>query len=154
MAKWITDRTASDVERVNVIAEKAKAGTWTEAEQAEWAAGMKGALSYQDYNRIESGIAEIANAVGASVSTKTNWDKNGYLTTTDAARWISNIKSIRVKCSGLASTPSSPSSFTKLYFPVLNEIEKILLDVENLANDHMTYCSEPICGGEPYYGIC
>lgn len=142
------------MERVNTIAAKAKAGTWTEAEQAEWAAGMKGALSYQDYNRIESGISEIASVVGASVSVKTSWDKNGYLTTTDAARWISNIKSIRAKCSGLASTPSSPSSFAKLYFPIVNEIEKILLDVETLANDHVTYCSEPICGGEPYYGIC
>lgn len=153
MATWITDRTATDVERVNTLATKAKAGTWTEAEQKEWAAGMKGALSYQDYNRIESGISEIAAIVNAKVSVKTNWDENGYLTTADATRWISNINAVREKCSGYGSTPSSPSAL-KLYFLALNEIEKILQDIENLANDHLIYCSEPICGGEPYYGIC
>lgn len=154
MAKWITDRTAADVERVNTLAEKAKTNTWTPAEQAEWAAGMKGALSYQDYNRIESGIKEIATIVGASVSVKTNWTVNGYITTTDAARWISNVKAIRAKCSGVSTTPNSPNEFKNLYFTTLNEIEKILFDIETLANDHMIYCSEPICGGEPYYGIC
>lgn len=45
MTRWITDRTDDDVAQVKALALKAKAGTWTEKEQAEWAAGMKGALS-------------------------------------------------------------------------------------------------------------
>ena len=68
MAIWITDRTQSDVDRVNELHNKANVGTWTEEEQAEWAAGMKGALSYTDYNRIESGVSELAATLGASVS--------------------------------------------------------------------------------------
>lgn len=154
MANWITDRTSADVERAKTITQKAKSGTWTEAEQSEWYAGMKGALSYLDYNRIEGGVEEVADFVGASVSVKTNWGQDGYLTTTDAERWISNVKEIRKKCSGYSSTPSSAESFKTLYFSDMNEFERILSDIESLANDHLIYCSEPICGGEPYYGIC
>lgn len=154
MANWITDRTSADVERVKTLTQKAKNGTWTDSEQEEWYAGMKGALSYLDYNRIESGIKEVAELTGATVSVKTNWGKEGYLTATDANRWIANVNAIREKCSGYSTTPSAPESFKTLYFASMNDFEKILSDVESLASDYLIYCAEPICGGEPYYGIC
>lgn len=150
MATWITDRTQADVDRVNELHDKANLGTWTEAEQAEWAAGMKGALSYTDYNRIESGIKELASFLGASVSVKTDWTVSGYLTSSDASRWLSNIASIRAKCSG-PGTEKTPSSMDKLSFKTMNAIEQVLVDVEKMANDHLLYCYEPICGGEFYY---
>ena len=37
MTWWITDRTDDDVVQVKALTSKAKAGTWTEEEQAEWA---------------------------------------------------------------------------------------------------------------------
>lgn len=70
MATWITDRTQADIDRVKEIAVKARTGIWTEEEQQEWAAGMKGALSYTDYNRIENGIKELAEIVGADYSAR------------------------------------------------------------------------------------
>lgn len=70
MATWITDRTQADIDRVKEIAVKGRTGTWTEEEQQEWAAGMKGALSYTDYNRIENGIKELAEIVGADYSAR------------------------------------------------------------------------------------
>lgn len=70
MATWITDRTQADVDRVKELTAKARSGTWTEEEQQEWAAGMKGALSYTDYNRIENGIKELAEIVGAPYSAR------------------------------------------------------------------------------------
>ena len=154
MTRWITDRTNDDVAQVKALALKAKAGTWTEKEQAEWAAGMKGALSYMDYNRIESGIQEIASILNASVSVKTDWDVNGYLTVSDASRWLSNIKSIRSLCSGKNDTPESPASRNYLHYTIINQVEEILLDIETIANNHLIYCSEPVCGGEPYYALC
>lgn len=154
MSQWITDRTYADVVRVQKISEKAKTNTWTEEEQAEWAAGMKGALSYMDYNRIESGIQEIAAVLNASVSVKTNWDVNGYLTTADASRWLSNIKAIRSLCSGKNDTPEIPASLNYLHYTIINQVEEILLDIETIANNHLIYCSEPVCGGEPYYALC
>lgn len=154
MATWITDRTYKDVSRVSEISEKGRSGTWSADEQAEWAAGMKGALSYMDYNRIESGIQEIAAILNASVSVKTDWDVNGYLTVADASRWLSNIKAIRSLCSGKKDTPETPTSLNYLHYTIINQVEEILLDIETIANNHLIYCSEPVCGGEPYYALC
>ena len=162
MATWITDRTQSDIDRVNELHDKANVGTWTEEEQIEWAAGMKGALSYMDYNRVESGVSELAATLGASVSIKKNWGgrlfpKNwtaeGYMTTSDANRWLSNVSNIRAKCSGPGGLPSTPTSMDKLTYKTMNEIEEILAEIERIANDHLLYCDEPICGGEPYYAV-
>nr|DAV99260.1 MAG TPA: hypothetical protein [Caudoviricetes sp.] len=302
MAKWITDRTQADVDRVKELTAKAKTGTWTTAEQQEWAAGMKGALSYTDYARIEQGMKELADIVGVklpidpiSVVTALNtsgeipawdtypakseffmpltakkaglplrslgfrvkgympgkmrtvlrkygtetalvdksidlvkgyndvvldmgnivlekgveyqlyfaaannfyppsvepswvlandyidiahgsayygddakiifsgtitftgtstpeWGPNSYLTAADANRWIASVKAIRSKCSGTSSTPNVPKSLS-MKFGVINQVEKILSDIESIAKDYMLYCSEPICGGEPYYAV-
>lgn len=154
MATWITDRTQADVDRVNELHDKANLGTWTEEEQGEWAAGMKGALSYLDYNRIESGVSELATALGASVTVKTDWTVEGYLTVSDASRWLVNISNIRAKCSGPGNLSDTPASMDSLTYQTMNLIEEILAEVERIANDHLLYCDEPICGGEPYYGIC
>lgn len=154
MATWITDRTYKDVSRVSEISEKGRSGTWSSDEQAEWAAGMKGALSYMDYNRIESGIQEIAAILNAPVSVKTDWDVNGYLTVADASRWLSNIKAIRSLCSGKNDTSETPASLNYLHYTIINQVEEILLDIETIANNHLIYCSEPVCGGEPYYALC
>ena len=307
MATWITDRTQADVDRVKELTEKARTGTWTEEEQQEWASGMKGALSYTDYNRIENGIKELAEIVGAPYSARivqqniqvvtaknesgdipawdtypakyeffmpltakkaglllrslefrvkgyvpgtmrtvlrkygsttaladkfTNivrgyndvvldmgsialekgveyqlyfaasnnfyppsvqpswvaandcidiahgsayygddsklifsgtvgltapveagWTINDYLTIADATRWIDNVKSIRSKCSGKSSTPETPEALS-YHFAVINQIEKALSDIEAMAKDHLLYCSDTICGGEPYYALC
>ena len=307
MATWITDRTQADIDRVKEIAVKARTGTWTEEEQQEWASGMKGALSYTDYNRIESGMKELAEIVGASYSARivqqniqvvtarnesgdipawdtypakaeffmpltakkaglllrslefrvkgyvpgtmrtvlrkygsttalvdkfidiirgyndvvldmgdfalekgveyqlyfaasnnfyppsvqpswvaandcidiahgsayygddsklifsgtvgltvpaeAGWTINDYLTITDATRWIDNVKSIRSKCSGKSSTPETPEALS-CHFAVINQVEKVLSDIEAIAKDHLLYCSDTICGGEPYYALC
>lgn len=307
MATWITDRTQADIDRVKEIAFKARTGIWTEEEQQEWAAGMKGALSYTDYNRIENGIKELAEIVGADYSarivqkkvevvtarnqngdipswdtspshaeffvpltakksglllhsmsfrikgfvagksrailrkaadqtrlvdlslelirgyndvtldmgdlplekgveyqlymsavnnfyppsvepewvvenslidianasayydgdskilfsgtatviesTEAVWGVDDYLTTDDCTRWLSNISSIRSKCSGKSSTPETPGSFS-YRFSIVNQLEKVLSDIEAMAKDHLLYCSDTICGGEPYYALC
>lgn len=151
---WITDRTQSDVDRVKEIAAKARTGTWTEAEQAEWVAGMKGALSYTDFNRIESGVLELANILGASVNVKTDWSVSGYLTTSDASRWLANIEAIRSKNSGSSkiNQTSTPTSMDKLTFDIMNQIESILEDIETLAKTYVTFSGEYMTG-EGQYGF-
>ena len=151
---WITDRTQSDVDRVKEIAAKARTDTWTEAEQAEWLAGMKGALSYTDFNRIESGVLELANILGASVNVKTDWSVSGYLTASDASRWLANIESIRSKnsVSLKISQTSTPTSMDKLTFDTMNQIESILEDIETLAKTYVTFSGEYMTG-EGQYGF-
>ena len=307
MATWITDRTQADVDRVKELTAKARTGTWTEEEQQEWASGMKGALSYTDYSRIENGMKELAETVGAAYSARivqqniqvvtakndsgdipawdtypakyeffmpltvkkdglalntlkfrvkgyvpgtmhtvlrkygsttamadkftdivrgyndvvldmgdfplekgveyqlyfaasnnfyppsvepswvvandyidiasgsayynddsklifsgtvslvtpveAGWTINDYLTVADATRWIDNVKAIRSKCSGKSSTPETPEALS-YHFTVINQVEKVLSDIEAMAKDHLLYCSDTICGGEPYYALC
>lgn len=149
---WITDRTQSDVDRVKEIAAKARTDTWTEVEQAEWVAGMKGALSYTDFNRIESGVLELANILGASVNVKTDWSVSGYLTTSDASRWLANIEAIRMKNSGSAQMATTPTSMNRLSFETMNQIESILANIESVAKTYVTFSGEYMTG-EGQYGF-
>lgn len=150
MARWITDRTQSDVDRVKKITVKARTGTWTKAEQSEWLAGMKGALSYMDFNRIESGIQELGSIVGASVSVRIDWTVDGYMKVSDATRWLSNINSIRAKCSGPSGIVDTPESMNKLDFLRMNQIEQILFDIETLAKAYVTFSGEYMTGDGQY----
>lgn len=150
MARWITDRTQSDVDRVKEITAKARTGTWTKAEQSEWLAGMKGALSYTDFNRVESGIQELASIVGASVSVRTDWTVDGYMKISDATRWLSNINSIRTKCSGPSAIADTPESMNKLDFSRMNQIEQILFYIETLAKTYVTFSGEYMTGDGQY----
>lgn len=152
MAQWITDRTQSDVDRVKEITAKARTGTWTEAEQVEWLAGIKGALNYTDFNRIESGIESLASVVGATVSVRTDWTVDGYMKASDATRWLSNVNSIRTKCSGPSAIADTPESMNKLNFSTMNQIEKILFDIETLARTYTTFSGEYMTG-EGQYGF-
>lgn len=152
MTQWITDRTQSDVDRVKEITAKARTGTWTESERAEWLSGMKGALNYTDFNRIESGIQELGFIVGASVSVRTDWTIDGYMKVSDATRWLSNINSIRAKCSGPSDIADTPESMNKLNFSTMNQIEQILFDIETLAKTYTTFSGEYMTG-EGQYGF-
>lgn len=152
MSQWITDRTQSDVNHVKEITAKARTGTWTKIEQSEWLAGMKGALNYTDFNRIESGIQELGSIVGASVSVRTDWTVDGYMKVSDAIRWLSNINSIRSKCSGSFGIADTPESMNKLDFSTMNQIEQILFDIETLARTYVTFSGEYMTG-EGQYGF-
>ena len=149
---WVTDRTQSDVDRVKSITEKARSGTWTDDEKREWFAGMKGALNYMDFNRIESGIQELASIVGANVSVKTDWMIDSYMKRSDAVRWLSNIAAIRSRCAGLDSTPDVPANMDRLSFSTMNQIEQVLYDIEMLAKTRVTFSGEFTCG-EGQYGF-
>lgn len=150
MVRWITDRTQSDVDRVKEITAKARTGTWTKAEQSEWLAGMKGALSYTDFNRIESGIQELGSILGAPVSVRTDWTVDGYMKVSDATRWLSNINAIRAKCSGSSSLADTPGSMDKLNFLKMNQIEGILSSIESLAKTYVTFSGEYMTGDGQY----
>lgn len=152
MAVWITDRTQDDIDYVKELNRKAVAGTWTLEEQAEWAKGLRGALSYTDFNRVESGMKEIAVIVGADITVKTDWTENSYFTQSHVQRWLDNCAAIKFLCSGNNETASvNPDMVSKIGYEDMNAMESFLSDVERIAKDHRLYCSEPVCGGEMYY---
>lgn len=152
MSVWITDRIQGDIEHLKLIYSKATNGTWTDEEKAEWISGMKGAIDYRDFSRIEAGISELASLLGASVDVKTDWGVNGYLTASDASRWLSNIESIRMKNSGSTQIATTPTSMNRLSFETMNQIESILANIEFLAKTYVTFSGEYMTG-EGQYGF-
>lgn len=152
MSVWITDRSQGDIDHLKLIYSKATNGTWTDEEKAEWISGMKGAIDYRDFSRIEAGISELASLLGANVDVKTDWGVNGYLTTSDASRWLSNIESIRMKNSGSAQIATTPTSMSRLSFETMNQIESILANIELVAKTYVTFSGEYMTG-EGQYGF-
>lgn len=150
MSVWITDRSQGDIDHLKLIYSKATNGTWTDEEKAEWLSGMKGAIDYRDFSRIEAGISKLASLLGANVDVKTDWNINGYLTTSDATRWLSNIESIRSKNSGDAKTAPTPTSMDRLGFETMNQLESILSDIESIAKTYVTFSGEYMTGEDQY----
>ena len=141
----ITNRTQADVNRVKELATKGKAGIWTAAERNEWLAGMKGAYTYKDFNRVERAVADIAGVLGVSVTTVTTWTEKSLIREADTQRYLANIQKLRTVCQGLTNTPATPESLRKMNYVTANNIEKILLDLETVILS-WTRCGDVYCG--------
>lgn len=134
----VTDRTQADVNRVKQIAEKIKNGTASESELAEFnSAAMKGAYNYTDLNRVGIAmqyVADLLNDFGylVSVSPKTNWMETDYPTHSDIALYLSDLSKLREAFAMMQSTPNVPNGMEKLTFAEANNIEKILVDINEL----------------------
>ena len=143
--RLIINRTQADVDRVKELAAKAKAGTWTAQEQAEWLAGMRGAYNYTDWNRVESAVAELAAVLGVYANTVTTWSARSLPTVADTVRHLDNIRRLRSICQGLTNTPATPESMQRMTYQTANDIEKILSDLETVINS-WTRCGDVFCG--------
>lgn len=147
--EWVYDRTQEDVERAKLLTQKYAAGTITETEKKEWAAGMKGALNASDLNRIEGNIREIAGILAITVTTKT-WGKNQIPRVSDFKRIRDNVQRIRDAWSTLKDTPVTPDTPLVTY-QQWNAIERILHDVKYVYDrvmDSYYYCGDEIYAGE------
>ena len=142
--EWVYDRTQADVERVKVLNDKYAAGTISEEEKIEWAAGMKGALNVADLNRIESNIREIAETLAVSVTVKM-WGADQVPRASDFKRIRDNVQRIREAWSALKDTPPLTT------YQKWNAIERILHDVKYVYDRVMGsyyYCGDEIYAGE------
>jgi hypothetical protein len=147
--EWVYDRTQADVERVKALNDKYAAGTISEEEKREWAAGMKGALNAADLNRIESNIREIAEALAVSVTVKM-WGADQIPRASDFKRIRDNVQRIREAWSALKDTPATPDPPLTTY-QKWNAIERILHDVKCVYDRVMGsyyYCGDEIYAGE------
>ena len=141
----ITDRTQADVDRVSELAVKLKANTASEAEIAEWNAGMKGAYNYADLNRVETAVAELAAELGIDLQTKTNWTVRDVPNHTDMTRYLLNIRAIRDVLGEYESTPATPDTMQKLNYTTANNIEKLLSDMYRIIS-YVIRSDEIYCG--------
>ena len=137
--EFITDRTQADVDRVKALSAKGWANMTAE-EQAEWSAGMKGAYTYMDLNRVEKAVSTIASFMGLTVDTKTDWTAADFPTAAEMNRFLGNIKALRAAAPPLFGVPDTPSTMSKMTYKKANDIEKILKEMHTVVD------SAPRCG--------
>ena len=146
---FITDRTQTDVNRAKAIIAKLQSGkALTDAEQAEYDAGLKGCYNYTDINRVRAAVTTLAaslNAEGYKVAVlPVLAGESPYaledrdFTETDVvykAQWenyINNVRAIREAFYTFDDTGPLPQPDERINYAYANNIEKVLEDVDAL----------------------
>lgn len=134
----ITDRTAADVTRVETLAAKGWAKL-TDAEKAEWNAGMKGAYNASDMNRVGAAVKYVARQLrvmgyAASIDGRTDWTQSDAPTVPDLDAYLADIAALRDVIAVMQTTPSAPELGDGLNYSKDNAIEQILLDFDTLIS--------------------
>ena len=88
---------------------------------------LLGAYNHTDLNRVEAAVARIANRLGFTLSTKTNWTKHDIMTIEDfEGRYIKNINTV---CA-VAGVLGVKTKFDGFDYNAANEIEIALKKAE------------------------
>lgn len=133
----ITDRTKQDVARWKELHDKGWAGMTAE-ERVEWSGEMKGRYAASDMNRVENAVAALstrfveAGYLDTSLTVKTNWNQFSVPTRTDMTRYLGNVATLRSLVPVYPETPTAPRIDQKFNFERANDIEKILLDIDEI----------------------
>lgn len=155
----ITDRTRADVVRAQTLAAKGL-DNMTEAERAEWVAGMKGAYNVADLARVDAAVnylAQIAlvyiryiEAYLAAAGVDTDpllvppyeaedvvvqfpqqaWTEGQIPAAADLEAYLRNIHTLRALFPLPGDVPRLPDSITGLTYSGANAIEAVLAAVE------------------------
>ena len=133
---FIYDRNLLDITIAKEIISKIQSkgfSSLTEYEKQQWSNELKGALNFNDMNRIEGNILEISQMVGAEiVEPFTEWSMETLPTRKDFERIRRNTELIREKAS-LKNSPYVPELPLNRYDKI-NDIEKILSDAYLIAS--------------------
>lgn len=141
----ITDRTLAHVNRLNALRAKGWSNL-SDSEKEEWyGSAAKGAYNYTDLNRVESAVAEIAEALGMELTTKTDWSMWDAPTQADMTRYLDNIEAVKNGCPSGKNLPDVPIRMSGLTFSTANRLEEILLMAAR-STDSIPRCGEIYCG--------
>ena len=152
----VTDRTAADLARWLDLRNKGYA-KMTEAERAEWDAGnMKGAYNVSDLNRVGAALnylrdrlAEASYMSQVAFVAKTGWAVTDIPTASNLSDYLRYVAAIREALAQFATTPATPTNTGGLDYQEANDIEKILVDVDQLITNMLTaryFCAELYSG--------
>lgn len=133
----ITNRTQADVDRVAALAGRVSAGTATAAEQTEWASDLKGAYNASDLNRVGAAVVYVAGRLTGygyvvSVSPRQDWQVADIPTQESMTAYLADVATLRAALTVAADTPEVPEDMERLTWQEANDIEKILVDVDEL----------------------
>ena len=156
MRSLVTDRTLVDVLRWRTLRDKGYANM-TETERAEWDAGnMKGAYNVSDLNRVGAALnylrdrlAETSYMSQVAFVAKTSWAVTDIPTASNLSDYLSCVAVIREALAQFATTPATPTNTGGLDYQEANDIEKILVDVDQLITNMLAaryFCAELYSG--------
>lgn len=150
----IYDRTKNDVEEAKKIRDeyvkKFKNLTEKQINQLE-----RGFLTHNTLNRIENKQSEIETILDSycyfagGIINKT-WEIGDIFLQSDFERLLNNLKMLVNAFFVYANTPIVPSS-RYIRYSTINDIEKILVDLEDMTKEIKTYyreCGNFECGGD------
>lgn len=134
----ITDRTAADFQRWLTLRDKG-VQNMTASELAEWESGMKGAYNASDLNRVGSALNYLrdrltkAGYLGYVVfNVRTDWTEADIPTVAEFTDYIKAVETVRAAMTQYQTTPATPADTGSLDIQGANDIEKILIDINEL----------------------
>lgn len=146
MLNLITDRTQADVEYAKSFRGKEWKNLTTE-QKADYLAGLKGAYSYIDFNRVENAVEYLSKVLNNSgyanrVNVKTDWTAEDIQKASEIQRYLNNIAELKDKYYS-SIEGELPTVDTWLTVEGANYIEALLENIYNLILDmgNMYVCS-------------
>lgn len=152
--RLITDRTQSDVDRVNDLSQKMMQGTATAEEQDEWFAGMRGAYNATDLNRVNTAMEYIngwmkeAGYSSGYSDQGIEWTMSDIQVQTQMSAYLNNVVAIG-SVFPLENPPILPESMIYFTYIGANAIEKLLVltdKIHPLLDRSPFYSGEIFCG--------
>lgn len=153
----VTDRTKADVETWKAFRDKG-AANMTQDEVIRWNAGLKGAYSYKDLNRVGEALgyardilAETGYISPTAFTAKNDWKIAEIPTETDIAFYLDCVKKVReaFSFSVYPETPPAPVYGGALDYIEANDIERIIFDIDTLIEKMLAarfYSGDLFCG--------
>lgn len=143
----IFDRSQNDVDAA-VSIRKNKVQKFLELTEEEIEILEKGLLTINTLNRIEDKSRELQNLINelGYFNTDVNvmvWAKGGYFQQEDFDRILQNLQKLRNAFFVYSTTPDVPDNNYRKY-QTINDVEKILFDLETMYRDMKGYVRE--CG--------
>lgn len=133
----IYDRTSEDVRSAQeIISEKVK--SFVELTDGEVETLERGTITINTLNRIENKQSELKTLFNNAGYWNTNilnknWTFNDIFDASDFERILNNLDVLRTAFYEYTSTPNTPNAVYD--YKVINDIEKILFDLEEMVDD-------------------
>lgn len=129
MVQLITDRSQHHAELLKRLSKKPWANMTASEQNAWYSEATKGAYNHTDLNRVESTVVELAESMGLTLTTKTDWGLWDIPVVADMERYLGNVVAIRDAVLTQDSTlefPTLPDSMDCLTYESANNIERVL----------------------------
>lgn len=135
----VTDRSLADVQLWQTLKALGWSGMDSE-QQAQWAAGLKGAYNASDLNRVQEAmeyLAGIFSSYGYTVSLQAmpTWSAEDVPTKEQMSIYLANVTALREILSVPQTTPEVPVSMASLTYVEANAIEQILIEINQLLEN-------------------